>query len=166
MGARPSKPRFLADAMCGRVCKWLRMLGYDCLYPGDLPDEELLQIALREGDRILVTRDRELYRKALSRGLRAFLVRHSTIEESLAELSAAYGVKLSIDPDDSRCPLCNARIRRAGRGEVRGLPPEILERYGEFWVCTGCGNVYWKGSHYKTMERILGNARRIRSLLV
>ncbi len=161
------KPKFIADAMCGRVCRWLRMLGYDCIYPGDLSDEKLLEVAVKEGDRILITCDKELYRKALSRGLKAFLASHSPVEENLAKLSVAYGVKLEINPDDSRCPICNSKLRKAEKEEVKNLVPHgVLDRYSEFWVCVNCGNVYWKGSHYETMERILENAKRIRNSLL
>jgi len=54
-------PRFLADAMLGRLARWLRILGYDVEYfPGE--DDELVHQARREG-RILLTRDTRLVRR-------------------------------------------------------------------------------------------------------
>ena len=54
--------RFVADAMLGRLAKWLRFLGYDVLYLPDIHDAELIRIA-REQDRCLLTRDTRLARR-------------------------------------------------------------------------------------------------------
>ncbi|MBI2903001.1 MAG: hypothetical protein HYY12_05370 [Candidatus Methylomirabilis oxyfera] len=50
--------RLVADAMLGRLAKWLRVLGYDTLYwRGD--DAGLLRLAVAE-DRLVLTRDTRL----------------------------------------------------------------------------------------------------------
>ncbi len=50
--------RLVADAMLGRLAKWLRALGYDTLYwRGD--DAGLVRIAMVE-DRLLLTGDTRL----------------------------------------------------------------------------------------------------------
>ena len=47
--------RLVADAMLGRLAKWLRVLGYDTLYwRGD--DAGLVRLAVAEG-RLVLTRD-------------------------------------------------------------------------------------------------------------
>lgn len=51
------EPRFVVDVNVGRLAKWLRVMGYDTLFPPDMADDELVRIALRDG-RIIVTRDR------------------------------------------------------------------------------------------------------------
>ncbi|NLE75657.1 MAG: hypothetical protein GX605_02745, partial [Chloroflexi bacterium] len=33
------------------------------------------------------------------------------------------------------------------------LPPRTQHYYTEFRRCQGCGQVYWKGSHYRRMQR-------------
>jgi len=57
-------PTFLIDGMLGSLNRWLRICGFDAKYIQNAPDEELLDMAKREG-RALLTRDRLLYRKAL-----------------------------------------------------------------------------------------------------
>src|SRR5262249_10770147 len=54
-------PRFVADAMLGRVARWLRVLGFDVVYDPTLHDAALVQLAEAD-DRILLTRDRQLLR--------------------------------------------------------------------------------------------------------
>ena len=65
--------KFIADSMLGDVARWLRMLGYDTLYSKSIKDHEILIIAERD-DRVILTRDISLVRRARKRGLRAILI--------------------------------------------------------------------------------------------
>jgi uncharacterized protein with PIN domain len=61
----------------------------------------------------------------------------------------------------TRCLACNGPLERAAKEAVAdGLPPGVLSRYEEFLACPACGRVYWKGTHYERMsklvERMLG----------
>ena len=40
----------------GKLAKWLRILGYDTLFINPIDDDELVEIALREG-RVVLTKD-------------------------------------------------------------------------------------------------------------
>ncbi|BEP17130.1 hypothetical protein PYJP_04820 [Pyrofollis japonicus] len=158
--AKGKEPKFIVDSMLGSLARWLRMLGYDTLYAKNWHDSRILEEAEKSG-RILVTRDRGLYRRALRRGIEAVLV-YENVVESLAKLHRVYGIRLEIDPNKSRCPLCNAPLRRVSKEEVRGrVPPRVFEAYEEFWVCTGCGQVYWRGGHWRGINEILVEARRL-----
>ena len=55
-------PRFAADAMLGRLARWLRVLGYDTSYDTTLADPVLVRLAGEEA-RILLTRDRHLLKE-------------------------------------------------------------------------------------------------------
>ncbi len=57
--APATAPRFLADAMLGRLARWLRVLGLDTAYDPAVPDSLLVSWARAE-ERILLTRDRAL----------------------------------------------------------------------------------------------------------
>ena len=153
--------KFLVDAMLGKLARWLRLLGYDAEYGRDASDNQLLHQAARES-RVLLTADVELYRRAVLSGLKAVLVRGATEAERLAELAAKLGIRLEVDLEASRCPKCNAPVAEVPKEAVRGLVPEGSWRHHQrFWRCTGCGQVYWQGSHWANIEAVLAKAREL-----
>jgi len=154
--------RFVADAMLGDVAKWLRILGVSTFYERYAEDEELIEVAKR-CSAVLLTRDRGLYSKAAEEGVEALYVGGMSLEEALATLSERYGVRLEIDLSDTRCPLCNGRLRNAGKNEVADrVPASVLDRYDLFLVCESCGHVYWPGTHLRRMRSFLRRVRRAR----
>ena len=60
----------LADAMLGRLARWLRLIGYDTVYAQGWSDHRVAARARAEA-RIVLTRDRELARR---RGVRCLLI--------------------------------------------------------------------------------------------
>ncbi len=155
------KMKFIVDAMLGDLARWLRILGYDTVYARGMPDSRIVKLASEE-DRILVTRDRGLYIRAVRKGVKAVLVRGRDIVERLAFLSRQLGIRLYVDPDETRCPLCNGPLARVSRDYVRGrVPPRVYELYNEFWVCQRCGQIYWRGGHWRGIEETLERARAL-----
>jgi len=138
--------------MLGTLARWLRALGYDTLYFGQVDDRDLRQVAIRE-DRVLVTRDRRL---ALLAWPRACLITAEALDEQLAEAVAALGLATDEERWLSRCLDCNTPLTPRTREEVRGRVPErVLTTHEVFSDCPGCGKVYWPGSHADAMlERL------------
>jgi len=152
--------KFITDGMLGKLTRWLRMLGQDVVYTGSMDDKELIQKAKKE-KRILLTRDLELYQQAIGRGAEAFLVEGKTEAEKLANLAKRFGFKLEIDVEVSRCPKCNTRIKPVSKTDVvNKIPKTTSSYYNEFWVCPGCQQVYWRGAHWKKIEKTLAEARK------
>ena len=156
----PPYPRFIVDAMLGHVARWLRLLGYDTEYSRSYEDWRILKIA-EEEDRVIVTRDLGLFRRARKRGLRAVYVEEPAIEKVLALLSLKFGIRLSFDKHDTRCPVCNGVLRyTTSLVDVAGKVSEaIAVRYREFWICTRCGKVYWQGRHWRNINQVLEVAK-------
>jgi uncharacterized protein with PIN domain len=155
------EPAFIVDTMLGRIARWLRILGYDTLYYRRIEDWRIIRIAEKE-NRIIVTRDRGLHRRALKRGLKSILLEDDDMASRLATIAYFTGIRLYIDLDRTRCPICNTPLRKAEKSEVRGkVPDKIYELHDDFWICPKCGKVYWIGSHWRMMEKILEEARRI-----
>jgi len=156
-------PRFVVDAMLGKLARWLRILGLDVRYSASYSDEDLLKVAKNEG-RIIVTRDRLLVIKAKKEGLRAILLPPGRLEELLALLSLRCNFNLEFSPERTRCPLCNSRlimVSDPSKLRVTWTPPVSSDYY---WVCPRCGHVYWKGRHFREIDAVLRAARRLLKL--
>ena len=153
--------KFVVDGMLGKVARWLRMLGYDTKYFNAMSDDEILKVDLEE-KRILLTRDYQFFKKANIHGVRAIFVEGKTHIERLVNLSKQLNIRLKINIDDSRCPKCNAEIRPINKEAVKDrIPPSTYRIYSEFWICSGCGQVYWKGSHWIKINSALDQAKQI-----
>jgi uncharacterized protein with PIN domain len=85
--------KFLADAMLGKLSRWLRMLGQNVEYNVKLTDDQLLVQAKAEG-RVLLTKDFELYQRALSRGLKRFTYRATQKQKGLQNCPNGLGCRL------------------------------------------------------------------------
>jgi uncharacterized protein with PIN domain len=153
--------KFLSDGMLGRFSRWLRLLGYDVEYLSDVPDNRLIETAKKE-KRTLLTCDLQLYRLSVAQGIEAYLVEGRTEAERLARISKRFKIKLSVDTKISRCPVCNSPIKPVNKEHLKEkIPPSVLKHYRRFWVCKGCGKVYWQGGHWARIYEILREAKRI-----
>jgi len=156
-----SKPRLLLDGMLGKLTRWLRLFGFDAEYRRALSDEELINMAQSE-QRILLTRDLDLYRRSKRSGIRALLVEGRSEAEELAEIAQYLGVELSVEQAESRCPKCDASLKHVEKKEVHNkVPPKTYEAYQDFWVCNRCGQIYWRGAHWENIERVFKKANSI-----
>ena len=153
--------KFIADGMLGKLTRWLRMLGQDVEYSRSLNDEQLIKTAKAE-NRVLLTRDLKLYPQARKRGVSTTLVKGATEAEKLAYLAKLFNFKLEIDVTVSRCPKCNTPIRPVSKDKIVDRIPEATSTYyDDFWECPSCGQIYWRGSHWKRIEETLEEARRV-----
>ena len=60
-----------------------------------------------------------------------------------------------------RCMICNGIIKGVPEEEViEELQPLTRKYYHEFFRCTSCKTVYWKGSHYQRMIRYISEIKR------
>lgn len=144
------RTRFIADAHLGRLARQLRMLGFDTLFRNDWPDPEIARISAASG-RILLTRDRALLmRREITHGCFVPSQRPRVQLQRLIQRMQLCG---DIQPF-SRCMECNAEVVPVVRDLVAAqLPPRVALEQDRFYRCSGCGQVYWEGSHYRTMQR-------------
>lgn len=152
--------RLLTDGMLGKLTRWLRMLGHDVEYAGSTDDKELIKKA-KEENRILLTRDVELYRQGVAKGVEAFLIEKPNQTANLANLAKRFNFKLEVSMKTSRCPKCNSKIKAVSKVNINDkIPSSTSSNYDEFWQCQGCGQVYWRGAHWKRIEKTLTEAKK------
>lgn len=145
----PERFSFILDVHLGKPARWLRMLGFDCLYRNDYPDEEIIRIALRE-DRIILTRDQGLLKNSLVR--RGCWIRAREPEEQVREVLRRFDLREEIDPF-SRCISCNGPLEDVPRERVIDrLPPRTRKEHDRFRICAACRKIYWPGSHHRAMQ--------------
>jgi uncharacterized protein with PIN domain len=147
--------------MLGKLCRWLRILGFDCEYAGkDAEDEEVLRKAINS-NRILLTRDEELARKARDY-CKAFLVKSNNLENQFAEVAAEFALELKPLSKRSLCPACGGEIKRVSKQTVKNhVFPRVFKRHREFWQCTACGKIYWKGTHWREIKATAARIKRL-----
>lgn len=144
--------RFMADAMLGRLARWLRVLGFDTAYNAMLADSVMVRLANDEG-RVLLTRDRHLLREL--RPDHALEIRSDVPLEQLRDVVAALDLAPPADLF-TRCILCNAPLSPPlSESQAAGLLPEDFEIPAPVRRCPGCGKLYWHGSHARRMRAAL-----------
>lgn len=138
-------PRFVVDVNLGRLAWLLRLLGFDVWWSNDADDKTLAELSA-EQRRILLTRDRGLLkRRAITHGL---FVRPDDPEEQAVAVIRRLDLRQRLAPL-SRCMRCNGTLTSVTKDEVIDrLEPLTREYYDDFSQCTGCGRIYWPGSHH------------------
>lgn len=159
-GLNPPPSRFMADAMLGRLARWLRILGYDTAYEKTIADDRLIEQAVRE-DRWLLTRDGYLTQLKALRG-RHTLLTGDNLDDQLRQLHDELSLPLELNAGRPfRCAGCNSLLHRITEQEAAALvPPFVAGHYHEFLQCRHCGRVYWPGTHW---EAIIGRLALLRT---
>lgn len=147
--------RFVADAMLGSLARKLRALGFDTAYYKSGNDSGILRLAVNEG-RTILTSDRQLGAYATSRGSSVILLTGKNDAERVHAIArAALESGMRLVRGDPLCSLCGGELVGMGRKEVVGrVPPSVERRHRLFWSCRSCGQIYWRGSHWKKLRSL------------
>lgn len=156
-------PSFIADAMLGSIARKLRIFGFDTLYVAHVPDDEILKIGIEQG-RVILTADKELFKRVVKAGATSVLVSGASEVEDLVHILSKNGItSVSLDGIGSRCSACNGLLEERTLAQVKdGIPVKVAEFQREFYQCDACGKVYWEGGH---LRRIRALAKNVESKL-
>ncbi|MBN8440391.1 MAG: Mut7-C ubiquitin/RNAse domain-containing protein [Thauera sp.] len=144
--------RFIADAHLGGLAHLLRLTGFDTLYDNHYADEEIERIAGRE-HRIVLTRDRELLkRRTITHGCFVHALKPAL---QIAEIFERLDLARSARPF-TLCLECNTPLRTIDKASIEDrLPEGVRERHQRFSTCDGCQRIFWEGSHWQRMRRLV-----------
>jgi uncharacterized protein with PIN domain/sulfur carrier protein ThiS len=146
------RTRFVLDVHLGRLAKLLRMLGFDTLYSNSYDDSSLSRIS-RDQRRIILTRDRELLKRSMI--THGYCLRSDQPMEQLLEVLKRFDLGEKVRPF-SRCLRCNSVLRAIAADQAAPAVPEYVARtYRRYRSCPECGRIYWQGSHWEHMRRVL-----------
>jgi len=128
--------------MLGRLARLMRFAGYDVEYDNRVDDDTLRK---KSRFKVVLTKDRPL--AASIRSDRVYFVQAIGGETQLAEIRKKFpAIGLS------RCLICNRVIRRISKKRIQHLvPPFVFNKNEEFFSCSQCQRVYWRGTHFNRM---------------
>jgi len=147
--------KFVADVHLRKLVRHLRLLGFDCLYNPEWPDEKLAEISAQQ-ERVLLTRDRGLLKRSVvDHGI---LIRSDDPMAQVREVIRRLDLKDRIKPV-SRCLVCNGNLVEAAKEQIRDrIPKWTYERVDQYLQCKACGKIFWQGAHWNRLQRIIENA--------
>lgn len=149
-----AETRFIADAMLGKLAKWLRMLGFDTLYLRASNDDVLVARAVIE-KRQLLTRKTQLGKRKELKDYLFFIADNDPLKQ-LEAVIEHYQLTTVPHVSFTRCLICNQELRDVEPSQIGSLLPDyVINSQKHFSRCSGCKRVFWRGTHYENMRKIL-----------
>jgi uncharacterized protein with PIN domain len=147
---------FVTDGHLGKLSRNLRLLGFNVAYDPRAHDRQLLDVMDRE-NRALLTRDRRLLMHAVVKT--GYCPRSQDPDEQTVEVIRRFNLLGLIAPF-TRCLRCNASLQEITKADIiEELEPLTKIYYEQFRRCTGCGQIYWPGSHFPKLQKRLEKIR-------
>ena len=163
---------FLADAMLGNIARKLRIFGFDTLYMAQAHDDEILRTGIKQ-DRVILTADKELFKRIVKVGARGVLVSAGASElEDLVHILTENGItSIGMNGVGSRCSVCNGHLEKRTSDQVKNddgcsnnnndddviVPDKVIACHKQFFQCIACGKIYWEGGHLKRIRALVRN---------
>jgi uncharacterized protein with PIN domain len=146
------EPKFIADVHLGSLAKYLRMLGFDILYKNNSSDKEIVETSVAE-KRTVLTKDRGLLKN--NKITHGYWIRKEGTEDQVKEVINRFDLKGSIK-EFRRCLECNSVLVPVAKDKIeKKIPPGVRQSQSEFWYCSSCDKIYWKGTHFDKMVKFI-----------
>lgn len=153
----PRPPLFVVDVNLGKLARYLRLLGFDCLYCNSYTDDTVAKIA-DEQWRIVLTRDCNLLqRRIITYG---YFVRASLPKIQIKEVLNRFDLYPMLKTLN-RCSHCNGQLIETEKQNVEHrLEPLTKQHFHRFLICSECDQIYWHGSHCTRVQRLIEDFSR------
>lgn len=144
--------RFILDVHLGKLVRYLRMLGFDSYYGNDLEDDFIVEKA-KQDKRIILTRDLQILKNG--KVTHGYYVRSTDPKKQLKEVVRRFDLKKNLEPF-SICMDCNGLLQKVHKSMIENqLEEGTREAFNEFYRCRKCHKIYWRGSHFEKMEKLI-----------
>lgn len=144
--------KLVCDEMFGTLAKWLRFLGFDCLYAGCvLSDDDIVEKAKSES-RVVITRDKLLVKRCGFSDVEVMCIESEVLDDQIVLVLKQ--CEWNEDALFSRCSVCNALLVEVEKQKVwNRVTVQVFESHEVFWKCPVCLRMYWMGTHYEQMKQ-------------
>jgi uncharacterized protein with PIN domain len=150
-------PRFLCDPSLAGLARWLRAMGYEAGLAPEVPGFRLPDEALRRGLVLLTTEAEVLDRRIVADGSLVAVWVPSTL--TMSEQLRLVALELGLILREPRCMACGGSLVPTPKEEVRPrIPPRTALWKDEYFVCAGCDQLFWRGTHWERIEATLRRA--------
>jgi uncharacterized protein len=141
-------PKFICDVHLGSLVKNLRMLGLDTFYKNFITESEIVLTSINE-NRVILTRDAGLLKiKKVTHG---YYVRNTDTIKQTSEVIKRFHLEKTLKYF-SRCLRCNTVLKIIQKEKVIDrIPEKVKVSQDEYFFCSNCDKVFWRGTHYKNM---------------
>lgn len=143
--------------MLGTIARKLRIWGFDTLYIKNIGDEKILEKGKNE-NRIILTKDKVFFQKILRENCRVifFDSKNSEVDNLLKIFTLCKINRISFDLFNSRCALCNSKLKRISiKQSYMNIPEKVKKSTSIFYNCENCRKLYWEGSHIKNIQKLV-----------
>ena len=153
--------KFYADSMLGKLSRFLRFLGYDTLYRTQESIEDMLAISSKE-ERIVLSQAKQVVAFCNKQNIQALTMPTTNISDQLQILKANLDLNFKIPPSELRCSMCNGDLNQKEKEEIiESIPEGTAKYYDTFWQCSECNKVFWMGSHWEEIKKIIENINKV-----
>jgi uncharacterized protein with PIN domain len=146
--------RFFCDAGLGGLARWLRASGYEALWEPDIEDSLLVKRAREHSATVLTTDSGLMERRLLRVGFipSLWLSPALTVPEQLAQVFREFQLELKAP----RCMSCGGELQTVDKEAVHDrIPPRTYRWLDKYFLCRGCGKLFWHGTHWDRIQRKL-----------
>jgi uncharacterized protein with PIN domain len=144
--------KFIVTQELGKLAKWLRILGYDCVYYKKKEVPDLIIQTLRD-KRILLARSSALEKY---KGIREVIIKSDHVEEQVEQVIREVGLVLDEEKLFQRCVECNSPLEDLPKEKAKEKVPDyVFQTQEQFKRCPKCDKIFWKGTHWDMVGKWL-----------
>jgi uncharacterized protein with PIN domain len=154
MDNRRLRARFVCDAGLGGLARWLRGCGYEAAWMPELDDAAVIREAQARGAMLITTDSLMMERGVLRDELVPSLFVPSTLtcEQQLEIVFRELGLTVQA----SRCMKCGGELCPVDKQTIlHRVPSRTAVWLDEYFVCAGCGQLFWHGTHWRHVQERL-----------